>query len=120
MRLLGKTSQKTDRVSLSRHFTYERLAGQHKGLSGGEGKVAPAQHWVCSLLVQLGAKDPFSSMGAWCCEAEDVWTPARTTVGERLAMIRARAKSTRARTGWKAARRGTSARMAAKTSVWMR
>src|SRR5215831_7442082 len=105
---------------MSRYFTYERLAGQHKGSSSGERKAVAVQHWICSLLVQSGDTDPFSSRGAWCCEVEDVWAPARTTVGERLAMIRARAKSTRASTGWKAARRGTSARMAAKTSAWMR
>jgi hypothetical protein len=90
---MAQTCQKTDRVSLARPVPYKRLARQHKGSSGGEGKAAPAQHGACSLLVQSGAKNPFSSRGACCCEVEDVWTPARTTVGARNALIRARAKS---------------------------
>jgi len=45
---------------------------------------------------------------------------ARTTVRARHATVMARAKSTSARTGCKAARVGTAVRIMAKTSVWMR
>jgi hypothetical protein len=61
---MAQNQPKAASGSLARHVPYKRLARQHKGSSGGEGKAAPAQHGVCSLLVQSGAKDPFSSRGA--------------------------------------------------------
>jgi hypothetical protein len=61
---MAQTCHKTDRVSMARHVPSKRLARQHNGSSGGAGKAAPAQRWVCSLLVQSGATDPFSSREA--------------------------------------------------------
>src|SRR6266699_2303940 len=93
----------------------------HVGLRGAFSRLASLVNWRCILSHLTSLCRTRSNEQDFSYNMARIYRkPARTTVRTRNAMIRARAKSTRASTGWKAARSGTSARMAAKTSAWMR